>query len=171
MKKRQNKGFTLVEMLVATIVMVMVTLCVVSGVAGSQNIYQKSIFMSESDSVSTTLNAAIGDVLHYASFVEKKDDVIYFTNAYYAVKSGRFYTKDGRLYMTPTDTFDEAKLLSLLGKSAYSAMQIKDFKIDYTDGVYTGGYTIFHPKNNTLERKLTFTFSSLLYTPATPPSP
>ena len=69
-KLKSNRGFTLVEMLVALAIVVMLSLMMSYGVSVGAAVQRESTFVAESDVLASTINTALGDVLRYASVRE-----------------------------------------------------------------------------------------------------
>ena len=69
-KLKSNRGFTLVEMLVALAIVVMLSLMMSVGASVGAQVQRESTFVAESDVLASTINTALGDVLRYASVRE-----------------------------------------------------------------------------------------------------
>lgn len=161
-KIHRKRGFTLVEMLVATILLVLVSLGVGMGTSAAFNVYKESLFSSEGDILCDTLNTALSDVLRYAVYEDSKDEIVLFRNENYGVTKGHFYLKDGLLYMTrdEAEPTDGTTPLLLVNQSSYSNLQIQNFSMRYQDGVFWGSYTVFRPGED-MKKSMDFCFRSI----------
>lgn len=138
---RQRQGFTLVETLMAALVIALLTGALMTGVTASAGIYSDARFLSESEILANTLNTALGDVLHFA--VCDTEDAA-FSNRSYGITDGHFLVQDGRLLLSPDASEDEEALLSLVSSGAYTNLKITAFSIQYDPAaaLFTGTYTI-----------------------------
>lgn len=157
-KLTKKKGFTLTEMLVALLIMILLTGVIMIGIQAGSEIYRNSLFESESETMASTVNMALSDILRYASCGSTQTPVS-FTNSGYDIQSGHFLTEDGRIYITERSEEDEGKL-ALLNEKSYSSLKIQDFSIQYDDNVYTGSY-IITDKNKKNTKTVNFTFRTL----------
>lgn len=162
---RSRRGFTLTETLAAVLILTLLTGVIAMGTSTAAQSYRQLLFTSESDLLASTLNTALGDVLHYATEPEKA--TASFSNPNYGVNGGHFLNANGKLYLNTANVADDAEgatLLTLVSDGAYTNLKIRDFSIAYADGLFTGGYTIaggedalpitfvFRPLNETGER-------------------
>lgn len=69
-KLKSNRGFTLVEMLVALAIVVMLSLMMSVGASVGAKVQRESTFVAESDVLSSTINTALGDVLRYSTVTQ-----------------------------------------------------------------------------------------------------
>lgn len=161
---RKKQGFTLTETLAAVLILILLTGVIALGTSAASRMYSGLVFASESDLLSSTLNTALGDVLHYATDVEIEEELVSaFTNKNYGVVRGHLLCTGGKLYLNTADTADDAEgatLLTLVSDGAYTSLQVRDFSIGYADGLFTGGYTIVGG-DETLQKPITFAFRAL----------
>ena len=73
-KLKSSKGFSLLETLVALIIVLLVASCVTIGISASNRVYKRSLFVSESDLIASTIDIALSDVLRYAYDINCADD-------------------------------------------------------------------------------------------------
>ena len=66
-KLKSNRGFTLVEMLVALAIVVMLSLMISVGSSVGAQVQRESTFVAQSDVLASTINTALGDVLRYST--------------------------------------------------------------------------------------------------------
>ena len=148
-KLKQNKGFTLIEMLACVIVVLLLTsVCGLAMNLALQS-YKSNVFESDSQMLESTINTYIADVLRHTSSVSVEDDVVKITNNAYMVHRGHIGTLevaegDGARLVLYKD--EETGSYSLLvGDASYSdGLYIADFTLTYDEvtGVFTGSYTI-----------------------------
>jgi prepilin-type N-terminal cleavage/methylation domain-containing protein len=148
MKPRTTRGFTLIETLVALLIVTLLTLSIVAGTSAAVSIHGESLFASESQILSSTLNTALGDVLHYAAYAPEASDgdTTAFSNPGYGILNGHFVEEDGRLYINPSQTSDggAATRLTLVSTGAYTNLKVENFFMDYDEelGLFVGRYAI-----------------------------
>lgn len=89
-KLKNNKGMTLTEMLAATIIMLLVSMGLASGVALSNKEFTSSIKQSEALELYSTLSSLISNELRYTSSAYYNDDgeVSCMFSVTYAIKNG-----------------------------------------------------------------------------------
>lgn len=89
-KIRSNKGLTMVELLCATLIMLLVSAGMVSGVQLAQRQYLKSVRNSEAQVLYSTIQAILTNELRYTTHVQYTDngtnEVATFYSVTYAVK-------------------------------------------------------------------------------------
>lgn len=85
---RGQGGYTLVEAVVTLLIVVMVTMCVATGVAFAQRQFDLSMAMSESKVLCSTLENAIRNEIRYANIVDARGGAVRFTSLNYADTSG-----------------------------------------------------------------------------------
>lgn len=88
-KLKNNKGMTLTEMLAATIIMLLVSMGLASGVALSNKEFTSSIKQSEALELYSTLSSLISNELRYTSSAKYNDgEVSCIFSVTYAIKNG-----------------------------------------------------------------------------------
>lgn len=75
-KLRNSKGMTLSELLVATIIMLLVSLALTTGVALSNKEFVSSIRQSEAEELYSTINNLISNELRYTSSINATNNVV-----------------------------------------------------------------------------------------------
>ena len=85
---RGQGGYTLAESVVTLLIVVMVTMCVATGVAFAQRQFNASMQMSEPKVLCSTLESAIRNEICYATLVDASGGAVRFTSANYADASG-----------------------------------------------------------------------------------
>ena len=167
-KLKSSKGFSLLETLVALIIVLLVASCVTIGISASNRVYKRSLFVSESDLLASTIDIALSDVLRYAYDINCADDtntVSSFSNKNYSIEDGHFVIKQGFLYINTTnDISDDVigdHLKPLIGGSTYTASKMTDFQLNYNDGEFTGSYTLQSKMYSDLSKTFTFSFRTI----------
>lgn len=160
MKTRRRKGFTLVETLMAALILALLTGVIATGTSVGVRIYGESLFVSESGLLASTVDTALGDILRYA----RSDGGGTIENPDYGIYGGHFAVPEtgehaGRILIAPRETGD-AENLVLISDGAYTNLRVRDFDLTYDEGVFSGGYTI-SDLAGTRTREITFAFRSL----------
>ena len=143
-KLRCKRGFTVVELLAALLIVVLLGMVIAAGISVGTQVYRDSIFLSESDILKSTINITLSDVLRYATVVETDGDgnVLTFNSANYNISGGGMeLSEEGHLvyYEYAGDTAHE-----LVNRGAYTTLTLTGFSVTYdaTTGVFSGSYTI-----------------------------
>ena len=158
MKLRKKKGFTLVETVVVTLIVAMLSALLVTGIGTAIRIRSNELFASESELLASTLNTALGDVLHYSSYDGDEAGVPTFTNPGYGIFSGYLLVEDGRILISDRPASDSgAVLLTLTGGGAYTDLSVTSFTMSYENEIYTGSYDIQGSSPNQ-QKTITFAF-------------
>jgi len=146
---------------VCVLVLNLLMLVIVSGTGAATQVYRDSVFTSESAVLSDTVDAALSDVLRYATNISVEGDgTVRFSNDFYRMSDGTiFCTSGGHLKLQPSADLGEDSLL-LLGSGAYTNLKLKDFVLEYdeTAGVFTGTYTIVSKVSSQLTAQESFCF-------------
>ena len=169
MKKMKNqRGFTLTEMLATLIILGFVTLCAVSGIATAVRCYQDLLFESESRLLISSLDESIKDILRYApnekvstnvnaqevngyklvqkfyfykeKYIKNDDDSL--TLSKYQLKEGKFSVKNKKLTLNDS---------VVGGTGIYSqSLQIESFQILFNKscGTFQFSYQVSDGKNH-----------------------
>lgn len=161
MKKINDKrGFTLIEMLACTVTLMLVGMICTTGIKLAMKSYEESVLESNVQSLESTLELYIGDILRYADpasveTIEVSDEagntlsqVSAFTNSNYQMYSGMIKTNSNG-YLVCTSIHNNGKETLLVGKNAYGdILSINNFFI-YYDKI-TGVFTVKYEISNTL---------------------
>lgn len=157
-KLKSKKGFTMIEMLVCVVTLVLLCMIVTTGSNLATMSMNASLFESESQMLKSTLDLCIGDLLRHASDVEEKDGNIIFTNDAYYIDDGylKIDTSEsgitGAGYLICTSKLDgSSKGLLVANKGIYvNGMYIKDFELSYDTqrSVFYGSYVIVSKLTN-----------------------
>ncbi len=164
-KLKRKGGFSLIESIVTLTIVLLIAVTVTIGISASNRFYRKSLFYSESEILSSTIDIALSDVLRYSSNVITEDDVVSFSNSNYSVVNGHLLVKDDRIYINLSDENPDdvmgPYLKALIGNNTYTAINATALSLDYSDGVYTGSYTLTSSYDTTLSKTFDFTFRTL----------
>lgn len=127
---RHTAGFTLTEMLAATIVLTLLTVMVTAGVRAGTIAYQSSAFESESELLSHDIDSALSDPFRNMTWQTADDgsrtySVIYRNDqAGSTVVNPRIVTVSGELYLQGDNTSGDG--IKLLNGGAYANCQVTD---------------------------------------------
>lgn len=161
-KLRKSNGFTLIEMLVATLVLVLIAGAITVGMRTTSSVFWKHDFAASSDTLASTVNDALSDVLRYAEYDGVSGDgTALFSNDEYNVSGGTFMLSQdgtnaasvGKLYIV-----DAADAKALVNVGTYDSLGITDFSMTYADGIYSGNYTV---TDGTESKSIDFAFRTL----------
>lgn len=164
-KLLRKNGSTLLESIVTLTIVLIITVCVTIGISASNRLYRKSLFYSESEILSSTIDIALSDILRYSSDVTSIDGKVSFSNNNYGVVNGHLLVKDGRVYINLTDENPDdvsgSHLKTLVGNNTYTSIDATALSIDYNDSIYTGSYTLTSTMDTSLSKTFEFTFRTL----------
>ncbi len=167
--KRHVKGFTLIETVVALLIVTMLSVVLVTATRTALNVRSNEEFESESELLAATVNIALGDVLHFAQYSPDAEhagsNMPAFTNRGYGILKGHILVKNGRFYINTTDCEDTdatATLLTLVSKGTYTTTSITSFTMEYdeTTQLFSGTYTIQGSRSQQ-KKNVTFAFRTL----------
>lgn len=163
LKTKKNKGFTLIETIAAMIVVVLISIVMVQGITSAISVYDRSTFISESQTLTSTINTEISDILRYAKFdYNDASGNPRFTNYNYSIEKGTFTLVHGRIKIVPKDKdITPDKYTDLLAENTYSTLNIENFKLSYKDGVFSGSYKMSSSKIKVDAKTYTFYFKTL----------
>lgn len=168
-KLKQKKGVTLMEMIVALLVLVFLVIGIGTGMDAGMRVYNESIFQSDSATLCGILNTSIGDILRYAEdvrtpqkgamyvdqngtgFVDSNGSLVenlsfVFTNIDYYVQDAYFFVpKDAdneRYGVLQLKTLRKDTVTDLVNTGAYPDLKVTDFRVLYVepDAENDGGY-------------------------------
>jgi len=151
MSKLKNKaGLTLIEMMVALLIMVFLVLGMGVGMDSGSRVYQSAIFEADSAALADTLNTSLGDILRYSCEIRKNEGVFenfsgdhivaedvgfVFTNYEYGIQDAYFHTPvfaDGTSKgVLQLKNLKNAEVVELLNAGAYPELVVSNFKITY----------------------------------------
>ena len=154
-KIKNNKGFTLIEMLACIVTLILIGLICSAGMNLATMSLRESTFESDSQMLESTINMYVGDILRHVTEVETEDDgtVVSFTNDSYYIDEGNFIIskrgseelKAGYLLCTSQLALEEVEGTMLVNEGAYVGnLYIKDFVLSYDKAkkVFSGSYII-----------------------------
>ena len=168
-KLKQKNGVTLMETVVALLVVVFLVLGMDSGMNAGMRAYSDSIFQSDCATLTGILNTSIGDILRYAEdvrtpkagamyvdqngtgFVDSNGSLVeglsfVFTNRDYYVQDAYFFvpkdTDNERYGVLQLKTLRKDTVSDLVNTGAYPDLKVTDFAILYIepDAETEGGY-------------------------------
>ncbi|MBR5126811.1 MAG: type II secretion system protein [Roseburia sp.] len=168
-KLKKKNGFTLIEMLVCTVIMLLVGAMCGTGVKLAIKSLDATNFESSSQMLESTLDIYISDILRHASNVTDDGTKIIFDNSAYYIKRGSLKideVSNGIGYLVCTSTkADETQIEMLVAnKGVYAdALYIKDFLLNYdaTAGIFEGSYSIVNQSLGS-SRNCTFKYRTIM---------
>lgn len=162
-KLRKNKGFTLVETLAAMLIVVMISAVMVAGINSAITVYKKSTFLSESETLVSTLNTRLSDILRYAQYDSTDASaVVHFTNYSENIGKGTLTLYNDKIMIVPDNKgAGPSEYRGITSDISYTTMKISDFTLTYKDGVYSGSYKVTSSAVNTTPRTVKFSYMSL----------
>ena len=170
-----KKGFTMIEMLVCVVTLMLLCMIVTTGSNLATSSMNASLFESESQMLKATLDMNIGDILRHATDVVQTVDEngkiqVSFCNSAYYIDNGKFQVdcKDSGItdagYLTCTSDSDGTSRGYLVAnKGIYvKEMYVTDFELSYDEStrVFSGSYVIVSKFTNAT-KKCEFNFRSI----------
>lgn len=168
MKKiKDKKGFSLVEMLVCVLTLLLVGAICTTGTGISIKSYQESRFESDSQMLKNMVETVLSDMFRYATDIKVENGVVTFTNPDYGMADGVIKIeamgaggeKRFVLLKNPTATPE-----LMLGNSIYAEnLEVADLILNYdaTTNVFSGSYRIKSTIMNDAEKNCEFTYRSI----------
>ena len=165
-KVKSKKGFTLVEMLVCVLTLLLVGAICATGTGISIKSYQESRFESDSQMLQSSIDMIFSDILRYATEVNTDSGVV-FTNKEYDIANGTVLIAaagdngENRFVIKKNPTTAESLML---GDNVYAGnLEVSDFELSYnsTTGVFSGSYKIKSTIMNDAVKNCEFTFRSI----------
>ena len=170
MKKLKKKnGFTLIEMLLCTVIIILVGIMCSTGVKMAVKSLDTTTFESNSQMLESTLDIYISDILRHSSNIATEDSNITFDNSAYYIKKGYFKIKEvssGAGYLTCISTKPDDSTIEMLvaNEGVYAdGLYVKDFSLTYdaVTGIFEGSYVIVNP-TLTSSRNCTFKYRTIV---------
>lgn len=151
-KVKSTKGFTLMEMLICMITLLLIGMIVSTGMNLATMSLRETTFESDSQMLESTLNTYIGDILRHATEINDSSDPIKFSNSAYYIEEGSFkidYVEgvgQNAGYLVCSSKLNEFyKDLMVANQGVYlNHLYIRDFTLQYDSvkKVFTGSYYI-----------------------------
>ena len=150
-KRMNNKGFTLIEMLVCVATLMIIGLICTTGVDMALNSLRVVNFESNSQMLESTIDIYISDILRHATEVENTAEGVRFTNDAYYIKKGILkvdtsVTKKGDAgYLICESSYGPTPQVMIANKGTYADnLYIRGFNLRYDEssGIFTGSYQI-----------------------------
>lgn len=163
-KRRDRNGFTLVETLVCVLIIALLSAVTLTGIRTAWSTHENALFESESEILASTLNTAIGDILHYSNYEQVDgqgtEQIVYITNQNYGILRGTLMQKNGKLYVK-VGRNASASEVALVNDGAYTNITVSDFSMEYRnweggDNAFHGSYTLNGRGGQT--KQITFAF-------------
>lgn len=148
-KLESKKGFTLVEMLVCVVTLILIGMICTGGMNLALHSLTSMNFESDSQMLESTINIYVSDILRHAVQIEETTEGVKFTNEAYYIKNGILKVDtlgskvEGAGYLVCTT--ERGEDIMLANKGAYANnLYIKNFVLTYdaNTGVFSGSYQI-----------------------------
>jgi len=158
-KLKNQKGFTLVEMLVCIITLMLIGLICSVGMNLAMKSLNSISFDANSRMFESTMDIYISDLLRHATDIENRAEGVVFTNESYYIRDGKMkintagsgVTDAG--YLVCTGGSSSMPEMMLANKGVYADnLYIKNFSLSYdeTTGIFSGGYQIVSSKTDSV---------------------
>lgn len=165
--KKNQKGFSMVEMLVCVVTLLLVGGICSTGMGISIKSFQESRFESDSQVLESTLSLLFSDIFRYATEVNIGTGV-YFTNIEYEINNGTLLigAEEGEYkdcFMIQKNSTGGRQML--VGKNVYAEnLYVSDFLLCYeeTTGVFTGSYKIQSRVRDDLSKDCSFSYRRIV---------
>lgn len=147
MKRLKSKaGFTLMELLVTIVVLLMLTAGITVSMDAGSKIYRESVFEADSALLAETLNNSLSDVLRNSTGLEENDGTFKddsgniltkeqvpftFDNSSYGVHSAYIQTASSGRKVLMIKSRAGAEPRELVNLGAYPNLSIENYKIEY----------------------------------------
>lgn len=149
-KLNHRRGFTLIELVCAMLVMALLGMVVSIGISTAVRVQREATFIAHSDVLTATLNTSMSDVLRYSVVNTQKteelnDGRIYFSNQEYMISDGYiFVDENGQVAVCMND---EGKVRYFISKGTYTGLEVQ------AEGAPAdGGFTLTYDKDTRLFR-------------------
>lgn len=115
---KSRRGFSLAELLVATLILTMVSMVACMGISTAMSDRAKAIAVADAQSVASTVAQAVSDQVRYGQISDVGADYIQLTSSTYG-SDVKLCLEDGRLVAkSASDSY------ALLGEKAYSGLAV-----------------------------------------------
>lgn len=119
MKNKKTAGLTLTEMLCCVVILLLVSIGMVNGVSLAVRNYERSLMVSESQVLCSTLTSMVSDELRYAGPVDWDKDPISFFSRNYGKKCAFSQNGEFQVTLKPVDAQTNEEGFKLLPGRAY----------------------------------------------------
>jgi len=142
-KLRSRKGMTLLEMMVCVGMLAIIGAMLSSITAVGTHVYADSNFASETQTLASTIDIALSDVLNYASGIEPRagGTVTKFNIKKESAISATLKL-DNSGYLCYTCNGDDNTPYYPVQPAAYGTILMKDFSLTYSSGVFTATFSL-----------------------------
>lgn len=168
---KRQQGFTMVEMLVCVLLLLLISVMCSTGIGLAMQSYQASVYEADSQMLESTLNASLGDMLRHAGKVLPAEGgpVTGFSNTNQKIRGGRLEVKPltetngGMLLLYKNAKPDCEPLLVISSKIYGDDLYIEDFELsfDKTTKIFSGKYTIKSRAISGVEKECEFAYRSI----------
>lgn len=134
-KLKSRAGLSLMETLVALLILVLLVAGMGAGISAGSRVYRETEFESDSAALARILNTALGDVLRWSEDVTVAEDGNFvFTNADYGVHDAGFCVIMGEATEGVLQMQEQSggKRVELVNTGAYPDLRLSEFQISYS---------------------------------------
>ena len=171
-KLKSKQGFTLIEMIMCVITLVMIALICTTGMNIAMKSYNESLFETNSQMLQDTINTALSDLLRNASNVSVETsggtEFVKFDNKAYGVNKGHLKlgtsTEDNGYIKVVVKDVSGSEEKYLVSRKTYAGnLCIGSFtlRFDSGTGTFTGEYTIVSTVLTGMSRTVQFSYRSI----------
>ena len=164
LKKLKSKaGMSLMEVMVALLIMVLLIVGMGTGMDAGMRVYADAHFESSSASMASIVNTALTDVLRYTQNIHEPETTLtpspignlVFTNLEYGLRDAYFVIpSDGQgkgFIQIIAPTADGIKQKALVNSGSFPELQIIDFSITYIAKGESGSFTMVNGTSQTVD--------------------
>lgn len=127
MRKRQSQsGMTLMEMLACISILTLLVTAMGTEMDSAMQIYEDSLFESESAALGEILNTAMADVIRFGRDIREENGEIQLSNQEYGLQNGTLCEVDGYICLKSAGVRQ-----MLVNTGTYGDLRISDFQARY----------------------------------------
>lgn len=168
MKKLNKSGMTLMETVVALLILVLLVLAMDFCTNSALGVFNDSTFTADSATLSGILNTSLADILRYSEKVDNSQEqveTVVFTNYDYGVRDAYFplALRSGTEESTESDviqmnSLDGSRPRDLVNTGAYPNLEVLNFSLSFNEekNCYTISYTIQNKEDPNLKRDVEY---------------
>lgn len=135
-KLKSRAGFTLTELLVSVLLVILLSTAILIGSTSALRAYRQAVSLSRAQTALSTLMTAVGDELRLADRVQTRDGIVTYTSA-------RTNAREVSLSLSDRgELLADGVLLVTDGVYAKGTLQVTQLHLDYGHGVFQVSITI-----------------------------
>ena len=144
-KLASRSGFTLTEMLIAVAIMGILFSTIVMGVNSAVHVYRRSVMLSDSLTLSSTVSNALENELRYARNIRVVDETVFFDSDSFGPSVTVALNGGGRVTVGGAEA--GGTQYELLSDKAYtSGLSAVIDQLSYNEGLFSVTLTVSGPK-------------------------